>query len=580
MASASGRSARWRPPREIGDGPLTAGGLRRSSRWATRSRSASPTRGELRRGGGAGGGAVRRGARRAPRTPPRTSRRRRPTSTATTRRWRTPSGRCGSGAPPATCIPRCCPRWGPRTSCAAGSPRRRDDPRRAASRRRGWPGSRRAWPGCCATGRSSRLMEGDCRGGAGDGRGGAGPDPAAGRERPVGVGGDDGGAGVGDGGPQRSARSRSCDGRRARLAALDPGRVARAWASKRWRWRTPTSGATRTPRGPSPRPRRTRPRSGCRWRSPGRRARPPWSRCAAAMRGALPSGRSSPPRPPRASASSSRPRCRVLLAGRALAAAGDEDRAVAELERAADTFAACGALPHRDAAEQELRRMGRRVYRRTRPGATDGEGLAALTGRELQIAELVAARKTNAEIAGELFLSPKTVETHLRNVFRKVGRDVARRARAGGRTRPSRALSARIRPGPAAARRHAAGASTACVRAGSSASAMTAPTTAATAARVGGRRHAVHERVVGGGEQALPGGAADVRRDLVRCADGVRRRRGRRAGEAGDVVVHGAAVGAGQDAAEHGDPERAADLADDVVHGRADACLGSRQGRP
>ena len=69
-----------------------------------------------------------------------------------------------------------------------------------------------------------------------------------------------------------------------------------------------------------------------------------------------------------------------LLAGRAFAAVGDEERAVAELERAADTFAACGALPHRDAAEQELRRMGRRVYRRTRPGATDGEGLAALTG--------------------------------------------------------------------------------------------------------------------------------------------------------------------------------------------------------
>jgi DNA-binding CsgD family transcriptional regulator len=44
-----------------------------------------------------------------------------------------------------------------------------------------------------------------------------------------------------------------------------------------------------------------------------------------------------------------------------------------------------------------------------------------LTGRELEIARLVVDRKTNLQIAAELFLSHKTVETHLRNIFRKIG---------------------------------------------------------------------------------------------------------------------------------------------------------------
>jgi DNA-binding NarL/FixJ family response regulator len=110
-----------------------------------------------------------------------------------------------------------------------------------------------------------------------------------------------------------------------------------------------------------------------------------------------------------------------MLAGRALAAAGEPDRAAAEIQRAAASFGACGALPHRDAAEQELRRLGKRVHRRTRPGAAGTEGLAALSARELQVSQLVVDRNTNPQIAAELFLSQKTVETHLRNIFRKLG---------------------------------------------------------------------------------------------------------------------------------------------------------------
>jgi len=110
-----------------------------------------------------------------------------------------------------------------------------------------------------------------------------------------------------------------------------------------------------------------------------------------------------------------------MLAGRALAASGAKEAAVAELERAAAEFDACGAPRYREAAGRELRKLGRAVHRRTERGRTDGSGIEALTGRELEVARLVVDRRTNLEIAAELFLSIKTVETHMRNIFRKLG---------------------------------------------------------------------------------------------------------------------------------------------------------------
>ena len=113
------------------------------------------------------------------------------------------------------------------------------------------------------------------------------------------------------------------------------------------------------------------------------------------------------------------------MAGRALGQAGDHDHAVAELEQAVAAFDAHGAVRYQLEAERELGRLGRRPHRRTRPGKADGTAVDSLTERELQIARLVVDRKTNPEIAAELFLSLKTVETHLRNTFRKL--DVASR---------------------------------------------------------------------------------------------------------------------------------------------------------
>ena len=110
-----------------------------------------------------------------------------------------------------------------------------------------------------------------------------------------------------------------------------------------------------------------------------------------------------------------------ILAGHSLGEAGDREGAAAALQRAATDLEACGAPAQRDAAERELGRLGLRPHRRTRPGMRDGSaGIDSLTGRELEVARLVVDRKTNRQIATELFLSQKTVETHIRHIFEKL----------------------------------------------------------------------------------------------------------------------------------------------------------------
>ena len=110
----------------------------------------------------------------------------------------------------------------------------------------------------------------------------------------------------------------------------------------------------------------------------------------------------------------------MMVRGRALAAAGRRDEAIAAFEAAADGFERSGAGRLRDEAIRELRRLGRRfaVTGARAPGAA---GLDSLSRREREIAQLAAEGRTNREIAGALFLSEKTVEGHLSRVFGKLG---------------------------------------------------------------------------------------------------------------------------------------------------------------
>jgi DNA-binding CsgD family transcriptional regulator len=85
------------------------------------------------------------------------------------------------------------------------------------------------------------------------------------------------------------------------------------------------------------------------------------------------------------------------------------------LRTALEQFERLGAQPWADVAARELDATGERARR-------GGETyLAALTAQEIQIARMLARGKTTKEAAAALFLSPKTVEYHLRHIYQKLG---------------------------------------------------------------------------------------------------------------------------------------------------------------
>jgi DNA-binding CsgD family transcriptional regulator len=106
-------------------------------------------------------------------------------------------------------------------------------------------------------------------------------------------------------------------------------------------------------------------------------------------------------------------RTRLAYGGR-LRRAGRRVRAREELRAAIEAFDALGAAPWSDFARTELGATGETARKR------DASTIDQLTPQEFQIALLLAEGRTTREAAASMFLSPKTIEYHLRNVYRKL----------------------------------------------------------------------------------------------------------------------------------------------------------------
>ena len=109
-------------------------------------------------------------------------------------------------------------------------------------------------------------------------------------------------------------------------------------------------------------------------------------------------------------------RARTELAyGEHLRRNGRRVDARALLRAALRTFEDLDAAPWLERAMQELRASGETARRR------ESSKVADLTAQELQVSRFVAQGLSNRDVAAQLFLSPRTIDFHLRNVFTKLG---------------------------------------------------------------------------------------------------------------------------------------------------------------
>jgi DNA-binding CsgD family transcriptional regulator len=112
-----------------------------------------------------------------------------------------------------------------------------------------------------------------------------------------------------------------------------------------------------------------------------------------------------------------------LLFGEWLRRGGRRADARTELRAAYETLATMGVGAFADRAHRELLATGENVRKRTVETAT------LLTAQEAHIARLAAQGLTNPEIGAALYISPRTVEWHLRKVFAKLGIGTRRQLR-------------------------------------------------------------------------------------------------------------------------------------------------------
>jgi DNA-binding CsgD family transcriptional regulator len=101
--------------------------------------------------------------------------------------------------------------------------------------------------------------------------------------------------------------------------------------------------------------------------------------------------------------------------GAALRRARKPTEAREPLRRALELADVCGAQPLVDAVRAEIYATG------ARPRTTALRGVLALTASERRVADLAAEGQTNRDIAQILYVTPKTIEVHLSNAYRKLG---------------------------------------------------------------------------------------------------------------------------------------------------------------